>query len=151
MAVVGRCGRTASTASAMIETLGMMIAVQGTTGSRCVASERWGSRAGAAAAVSKALDDAHDAPTIGTGRNLGPGMEGRIQGRRLGLVWRFPLMIEKGAAKGELGGAMAVGHEAKMADTMEAVGQRVKQEAADELVWLELHDFCRAVLAVVLP
>jgi len=101
--------------------------------------------------VSKALDDAHDAPTIGTGRNLGPGMEGRIQGRRLGIVWRFPLMIEKGAAKGELGGAMAVGHEAKMADTMEAVGQRVKQEAADELVWLELHDFCRAVLAVVLP
>jgi len=60
-------------------------------------------------------------------------------------------MIEKGAAKGELGGAMAVGHEAKMADTMEAVGQRMKQEAADELAWLELHDFCRAVLAVVLP
>jgi hypothetical protein len=83
-----------------------------------------------AAAGSKALDDAHDAPTIGTGRNLGPGM-GRIQGRRLGIVWPFPLMIEKGAAKGELGGAMAVGHEAKMADTMEAVGQRVKQEAAD--------------------
>ena len=47
-------------------------------------------------------------------------MEGRIQGRRLGIVWRFPLMIEKGAAKGELGGAMAVGHEAKMADTHES-------------------------------
>jgi hypothetical protein len=135
----------------MIETLGMMIVVQGTTGSRCVASERRGSRAGAAAAVSKALDDAHDAPTIGTGRNLGPGMEDRIQGRRLDIVWRFPLMIEKGAAKGELGGAMVVGHEAKMADAMEAVGQRVKQEAADELVRLEPHDFCRAVLAVVLP
>ena len=60
-------------------------------------------------------------------------------------------MIEKFAAKGELGGAMAVGHEAEVADAMEAVGQRVKQEAADELVGLELHDLCRAVLAVVLP
>ena len=29
MVVVARCGRTASTASAMIETLGMMIVVQG--------------------------------------------------------------------------------------------------------------------------
>src|SRR5271170_6716376 len=151
MVVVARCGRTASTASAMIETLGMMIVVQGTNWLTMCRIGTVGSRAGAAAAVSKALDDAHDAPAIGTGRNLGPGMEGRIQGRRLGIVWRFPPMIEKGAAKGELGGAMAVGHEAKMADTMEAVGQRVKQEAADELVWLELHDFCRAVLAVVLP
>jgi hypothetical protein len=32
MVVVARCGRTASTASAMIETLGMMIVVQGTNG-----------------------------------------------------------------------------------------------------------------------
>jgi len=101
--------------------------------------------------VSKALDDAHDAPTIGTGRNLGPGMEGRIQGRRLGIVWRCPLIIEKFAAEGEFGSAMAVGHEAEVADAMEAVGQRVKKEAADELVGLEPHDFCRAVLAVVLP
>ena len=67
-------------------------------------------------------------------------MEGRIHGRRLGIVWRFPLMIEKGAAKGELGGAMAVGHEAEVADAVETVGQRMKQEAANELVGLELHD-----------
>jgi hypothetical protein len=58
-------------------------------------------------------------------------------------------MIEKkGAAKGELGGAMAVGHEAEVADAVEAVGQRMKKEAADELVGLELHDLCCAVLAV---
>ena len=120
-------------------------------GSRCVASERWGSRAGAAEAVSKALNDAHDATTIGTGRNLGPGMSVRSTGDGSAIVWRCPLMIEKFAAKGELGGAMAVGHEAEMADAMEAVGQRMKQEAADELVGLELHDLCRAVLAVVLP
>jgi hypothetical protein len=53
--------------------------------------------------------------------------------------------------KGELGGAMAVGREAKMADTMEAVGQRVKQEAADELVWLELHYFCRGAASETVP
>jgi len=31
-------------------------------------------------------------------------------------------MIEKFAAKGELGSAMAVGHEAEVADAMETVG-----------------------------
>jgi hypothetical protein len=60
-------------------------------------------------------------------------------------------MIEKFAAKRELGGAMAVGHEAEMADAVEAVGQCVKKEAADELMGFESHDFCRAVLAVILP
>jgi len=60
-------------------------------------------------------------------------------------------MIEKFAAKGELGGAMAVGHEAEVADAVEAVGQRVKKKAANELVGLELHDLCRAVVAIVLP
>jgi hypothetical protein len=65
--------------------------------------------AGAAAAVSKALNDAHDATTIGAGRNLGPRLSVRIHGRRLSIVWRCPFVIEKGAAKGELGGAVAVG------------------------------------------
>jgi hypothetical protein len=67
----------------------------------------------AAEAVSKALNDAHDATTIGTGRNLGPGLSFRIRTRRLAVIWRCPLMIEKIAAKGELGSAMAVGHEAQ--------------------------------------
>ena len=60
-------------------------------------------------------------------------------------------MIEKFAAKGELGGALAVGHEAEVADAVETVGQHMKEEAANELVGPELHDLCRAVLAVVLP
>jgi hypothetical protein len=60
-------------------------------------------------------------------------------------------MIEKFAAKGELGSAMAVGHEAEVADAVETVGQHMKQEAANELVGLELHDLCRAVLAIVFP
>ena len=101
--------------------------------------------------MSQALNDAHDATTIGTGRNLGPGLSFRIHRRRLAVVWGCPLMIEKFAAKGELGSAMAVGHEAEVADAVETVGQRMKQEAANELVGLELHDLCRAVLAIVLP
>ena len=101
--------------------------------------------------MSKALNDAHDATTIGTDRNLDPGLNFGIHRQRLALVWVCLLTIEKFTAKGELGGAMAVGHEAKVADTVETVGERVKQEAANELVGLELHDLCRAVLAIVLP
>jgi hypothetical protein len=69
--------------------------------------------------VPKALNDAHDATTIGTGRNLGPGLSFRIDRRRLAVVWGCPLMIEKFAAKGELGSAIAVGHEAEVADAVE--------------------------------
>ena len=66
-------------------------------------------------------------------------------------MWGRPLMIEKFAATGELGSAMTVGHKAEVADAVETVGQRMKQEAANELVGRELHDLCRAVLAIVLP
>ena len=95
--------------------------------SRCIAPERWGSMAGAAAAVSKALNDAHDATTIGAGRNLGPRLSVRIHGRRLSIVWRCPFVIEKGAAKGELGGAMAVGHEAEVAHAVEPSWSRLSE------------------------
>jgi len=43
-------------------------------------------------------------------------------------------MTKNGAAKGKLGGAVAVGHEAEVADAVEPVGQRMKKEAANELV-----------------
>jgi len=101
--------------------------------------------------VSKTLNDAHDATTIGTGRNLGPGLSFRIHRRRLAVVLGCRFMIEKFAAKAELGSAIAVGHEAEVADAVETVGQRMKQEAANELVGRELHDLCRSVLAIVLP
>src|ERR1700687_3664694 len=101
--------------------------------------------------MSKALNDAHDTTTIGTGRKLGPDLSFRIHRRRLAIVWGCPLMIEKFAAKGELGSAMAVGHEAGVADAVEPVGQRMRREARNELVGLERHDLCRAVLAIILP
>jgi hypothetical protein len=83
--------------------------------------------------VSKVLDDdAHDcASTLGTGSKFGLRLRARTHGRRLNIVWRRPLMIEKVEAKGELGGAVAVGHEAEVADAMETIGQRMKKEAAD--------------------
>ncbi len=46
---------------------------------------------------------------------------------------------------------MAVCHEAEVPDAVEAVGQRVEQEAANELAGLQLHDLGRAVVTVVLP
>lgn len=101
--------------------------------------------------MSKALDDAHDATIIRRGGNLGPGLSARIHVQRFAIVLRCPLMTKNGAAKGKLGGAVAVGHEAEVADAVEPVGQRMKKEAANELVGPELHDFCCAVLAIVLP
>ena len=59
--------------------------------------------------------------------------------------------IEQPAAERELGGAMAVGEEAEVADAMEAVRQDVQQEAADELVGVERHHLGLAVVAIVLP
>src|SRR5215831_20178989 len=59
--------------------------------------------------------------------------------------------VEKAAAERELGGAMAVGEEAIVADAMEAVRQRVQQEPADELVCREGHDLRAAVVAIIPP
>ena len=46
---------------------------------------------------------------------------------------------------------MAVGHEAEVADAMEAIGQRVKQEATDELLSSESHRTLLTAAGVVFP
>ncbi len=46
---------------------------------------------------------------------------------------------------------MAVGEEADVTGAVKAVGQRMLQEATDELVGRERHDLGPAVLAIVLP
>ena len=46
---------------------------------------------------------------------------------------------------------MAIGHEAEATNAMEAIGQHVKEKAADELVGFELHDLGGAVLTIVFP
>jgi hypothetical protein len=46
---------------------------------------------------------------------------------------------------------VSVGHEAEVTNAMKAVGQGVKEEAADELGGLELHDLGGAAVTIVLP
>jgi len=103
--------------------------------------------------VSEPDNDAHHTTAVGTGRNVGTALMSRIQGRRVDILWRRLLTVigEKGAAESELGCAVAVGHEAEVADTVEAIGQGVKEEAANELIGLELHDLGGAALTVILP
>ena len=80
--------------------------------------------------MSEPDNDAHHAAALGTGRNVGTALMGR---GRLDILWRRLLTVigEKRAAEGELGCAVAVGHEAEVADAMESVGQAVKEEAAE--------------------
>jgi len=48
-------------------------------------------------------------------------------------------MIKNGAAKGELGSAMAVGHEAEWRMRWKPSGSVVNKEAANEFLGLELQ------------
>src|SRR5437773_6416243 len=52
---------------------------------------------------------------------------------------------------GQLGGAPTVGEIAIVADAMEAFGQDVEQEAADELVGTKGHHLLLVVVAIILP
>jgi hypothetical protein len=58
---------------------------------------------------------------------------------------------EQIATERQLGGAMAVGEEADVADPVEAIGHGVLQEATNEFVGRERHDLGFAVLPIVLP
>jgi hypothetical protein len=61
--------------------------------------------------------------------------------------------IKQASAKRELVGAMAVGKEAVVTNSMEAIRQYVEEEAADELGDLDSHDFAlgTAAFPIVLP
>src|SRR5438128_7296805 len=59
--------------------------------------------------------------------------------------------IEQPLTESDVVGAVAIGEEAIVADTMEAVWQSVQQKAADELVGIECHHFGDAALSVVFP
>jgi hypothetical protein len=59
--------------------------------------------------------------------------------------------VQKLPAERQLCSTVAVGQEAVMADAVEAVGQGVEQEAADELISIEGHKLRFAVMAIVLP
>lgn len=70
-------------------------------------------------------------------------------GIRFGIIRLW--FCQQPAAQVEPGGAMAVGEEAIVPDAVEAVGQRVQEEAADELVGVQRHDLRPAAVAVILP
>src|SRR4051794_1970967 len=82
----------------------------------------------------KALDDDEAATAARAGgrwwRVVGGLGDGLIRGRGRG---------EQGPDPGDVGGPRSAGEEAVVADAMEAVGQDVKQEAADELVRPQGH------------
>src|ERR1700688_1340503 len=107
-------------------------------GSRSIAPGRRCAIASSMEAVSEPDNDAHHTTAVGTGRNVGIALMGRVQGRRVDILWRRLLTVigEKGAAESELGCAVAVGHETEVADTVEPIGQGVKEEAANELMGL---------------
>lgn len=84
-------------------------------------------------------------------------MRGRKGGRGGGgdLGTRFDVVLlrsgQQPSAQVEPGGTMTVGEKAIMADAMEAVWQRVQEEATDELISIERHDLRPAVMAIIPP
>lgn len=63
----------------------------------------------------------------------------------------LPRSSQQPTAQFEPGGAMTIGEEAVVADAMEAVRQRVQQEATNELVGVERHDLRLAAVAIISP
>ena len=95
----------------------------------------------------------HPAATPGADIDV---VAGKVAEAILPTAWRLWIRRRRRygqqiAAERQLGGAMAVGEEADVADPVEAVGHGVLQEAADELVGWERHDLGVAVLPIVLP
>ena len=92
----------------------------------------------------KALDDPHGSTAIWADAL---GVEGvSVRGVRLAFF-----IDEQSAARCDLFGAAAIGHESEVADAMEAVGQSMKEKATDELVRLQTQDLLDAILTVILP
>ena len=104
------------------------------------------------AATREDLDDDHPAATAwaGAGQNARLVRRGgllvlRLNGARYGT--------EQLASTGDVGGAATIGKQAVATNAVEALGQHVHQEAADELVSCERHGLPPVwpVYAVVLP
>jgi hypothetical protein len=76
----------------------------------------------------------------------------RGRGRWLGLIRGLvsPLDFEQRANAGEVLASIAFGEKAVVPDAVEAVGQDVQQETADELVWGEAHDAGAPAATIVL-
>ncbi len=92
-------------------------------------------------------------PHVGADGEVTPGefaIVGAVRARALRSD-RGESHIEQPATSAEAFGAGAVGQEAVVTNAMEAVRQRVEEEAADELAGFERHDLGVAAVAIVLP
>ena len=90
----------------------------------------------------------HGAAAIGTDCEVGgeraiafAAIVGRLAGTSV-------TAIEQPLTESDVVGAVAIGEEAIVADSMEAVWQSVQQKAADELIGIECHDLGDAALSV---
>ena len=97
------------------------------------------------------FDELHSTAAAGARRRLD--WRGRLV---VGVlpVWAFEAdlwRVEQSAAQSQFVGAMTVGEKPVMANAIEAVGQDVKQETADELASRELHRLMSgwSILAIV--
>ena len=78
---------------------------------------------------SQSLDDYHRGTTVRAEPEIA---RGRIRGYFEMDWWRYG--VECCEAKGQQSGAPPVGEEAEVADTNEALGEQMQEEAAQELV-----------------
>jgi hypothetical protein len=98
------------------------------------------------------LDDEHAAATARAWTRFGACFDS-VSGGLNSLRWRCGRRhVKQLADAGQVGGALAVGEHAVVADAMEVLGQHVHQEAADELVGGQSHRLvsAKSVDAVVL-
>ena len=92
-----------------------------------------------------------------TSRAFPQGMPGKIHAAVAIVLFRWVdrrlgnRHAEQIAAVSKLLRAMAIAEEAVIADAMEALGQDVKQEAADELVGRDSHDLLPMAVPIVRP
>jgi len=85
----------------------------------------------------KSLDDEHAT----TAARTGAGQYARILGGRYLLIGFLHgrRNVQEHTCSGDVIGAIAVGEQPIVADTVEALGENVHQEAADELMGVEGH------------
>ena len=100
--------------------------------SSCGCLPWWRAGQGALAAP-EGLDHPHDAAAVGHGSRRVSGAMGSASVCRVGST-RLRRGVEQKAYRLDVGLASGAGDQAVVTDAMEAIGQHVHQEAADELV-----------------
>jgi hypothetical protein len=111
----------------------------------------WGRAAAWGGAAPEGLDDDHAAAAAGTGLRKRLGLAAVGRGMVVALA-RARRHGEEFTGAGDVVAAGAAGEQAVMANAVEAVGQHMDEEAADELAGRERHDLVarRPIGAIIL-